>query len=110
MDKVILGGPTNANEGILVAYTITAKPGASGAYFMGMPGWELGSQPESCTGGTGRLVAGNGQPNYVHPGSCISYSQPPVGSAQLFFIPGVSYSLYSDKLYYKIVGVTNSTQ
>ena len=30
--QVVLGGPTNAGEGTLVAFTITAKPGASGTY------------------------------------------------------------------------------
>ena len=104
--QVVLGGPTNAGEGTLVAFAITAKPGASGTYSIALGGFELGSEPESC-GSNGELVAGNGQPNYALIGDCITYST--TSAQQPFTIPGVSYNLLSNNLYFRIASITNST-
>lgn len=105
--QVVLGGPTNEGEGTVVAYAITAKPGASGTYSISLGGFELGSEPESC-GSNGELIAGNGQPNYALIGGCITYS---TTSAQgSFTIPGVGYNILSNNIYFRIISVTNSTR
>ena len=104
--QVVLGGPTNAGEGTVVAYAITAKPGASGTYSISLGGFELGSEPDSCAS-NGELVAGNGQPDYALIGGCITYS---TTSAQSFTIPGVGYNILSNSVYFRIISVTNSTQ
>jgi len=104
--KVSLGGPNNTNEGTIIAYKIAAKPGASGTYFMELAGFLLGNSPgELCTGGAGQLVAGNGQPNYALPGSCMIE-----GSTGHFPIPGVGYTVPGNTLYYRIYGAGNATQ
>jgi len=104
--QVSLGGPNNTNEGTVIAYKIAAKPGASGTYFMELAGFLLGNSPgEICTGGAGQLVAGNGQPNYALPGSCIGET-----STGPFSIPGVGYTVPGNTLYYRIYGAGNATQ
>lgn len=106
--QIVLGGPTNSGEGTLVALEITAKPGASGTYSIALGGFEVGgSQPDSC-GSNGELVAGNGQPNYALIGGCITYSTTSTQSS--FTIPGVSYNILSNQIYFRIISVTNSTQ
>jgi hypothetical protein len=105
--QVVLGGPSNAGEGTLVAFAITAKQGASGTYSIALGGFELGSTPDSC-GSNGELVAGNGQPNYALIGGCITYSTTSTQSS--FTIPGVGYNLLANDLYFRITTVTNSTQ
>ena len=105
--QVVLGGPTNAGEGTLVAFTITAKPGASGTYSISLGGFELASEPASCAS-NGELIAGNGQPNYALIGGCITYST--TSTQQSFTIPGVGYNLLSNHLYFRITSMTNSTQ
>jgi len=109
VDYLSIGGPDNANEGTIVAYTITSKPGASGTYFMQLAGgYLLGGDPgETCTGGAGELVAGNGQPNYALPGNCITHVY---SSVQTYTIPGVTYQIVGNYLYYRIYGVGNSTR
>jgi len=104
--QVVLGGPANAGEGTVVAFAISAKPGASGTYSISLGGFELGSEPESC-GSNGELVAGNGQPDYALIGGCITYS---TTSTQSFTIPGVGYNILSNSVYFRIISVTNSTQ
>lgn len=105
--QVLLGGPTNAGEGTVVAFAITARPGASGTYTVGIEGYELGSEPDSC-GGNGYLIAGNGKPDYGLSGGCITYS---TTSAQgSFTIPGVTYNILSSTVYFRMLSVTNSTQ
>jgi hypothetical protein len=129
-DQILLGGPTNANEGTVVAYSITAKPGASGTYaltvqdsvesvqgpafligvdYIGAHGLE--TQPElhqTCGGPHVDLVAGNGRPNYV-PTPGLSECPVSVGGAS-FSIPGVSYQVPPNVLCYRIISLTNSTQ
>jgi len=107
--QVNLGGPTEINEGMLVAYTISAKPGASGTYFVDLQGYLLGGEGpgELCTGGAGELVAGNGHPNYALPGSCM---QEVPTSTDTYAIPGVAYNVPANELYYRIYGAGNATQ
>jgi len=122
---LVLGGPTDENEGTLVGFNITAKPGASGTYQLGflstagLDGYMLltGQGPESC-GAYGQLSAGDGSPNYaqlvVH---CITYdtsyyvsnsSVATSGSTQLT-ISGSGYPPVNGYLYFRVLGVTNST-
>jgi len=108
LDQILLGGPSNINEGSVVAFTITAKPGASGTYDLGIRGMEAaGSEPMGC-GDFGSLLAGSGQPNYAIIGGCITYST--TNANPPFTIPGVSYNILSNDLYFRIVTLTNSTQ
>ena len=106
--QLSLGGPSNLNEGTTIAYALSAKPGASGTYFMALQGWLLGPEPMACTGGAGQLIAGNGRPAYAIPGSCMLPGD--LTSANGFAILGVDYRVISDNLYYRIVGASNSTR
>jgi hypothetical protein len=108
--QVTLGGPNDTNEGTIIAYTISARPGASGTYFIELEGFLLGGEGpgELCTGGAGELVAGNGQPNYALPGSCVLES--PISPGHTYAIPGVGYDVYGNVLYYRIYGAGNATQ
>ena len=116
-----MGGPTNENEGIIVAFAVTAKTGASGTYQLGylpsssLATWMLAAQePEQC-GYYGQLVAGNGQPSYVQPTGCITYtttnesSSTATSNSSAPTIPGISYQLISGDLYFRVVGVAGST-
>lgn len=105
--QILLGGPTNAGEGTVVAFEITAKPGASGTYTIGLAGFGLGSEPDSCGGSNGYLIAGNGQPDYALVGGCITYSTTSSSSST---IPGVSYNILSNDVYFRIISLTNSTK
>jgi hypothetical protein len=116
-DQLLLGGPTNANEGTVVAYSITAKPGASGTYQVTVQGWQLGAQGVENCGPDGEpvavnLVAGNGQPDYVYsaPGMCGAINVTGTNSTQAFSVPGVSYQIPSNVVLYRIISLTNSTQ
>ena len=70
--SVQLGGPSNEDEGFLVEYQITPKPGiTNGAY-----GLNLGADEPNPNGVEGcttdfLVVLGNGVPNYDNVGSCI---------------------------------------
>jgi hypothetical protein len=110
--SLTLGGPSDKNEGTIVAYSITAKPGASGTYQLGyLPSSSLNTylldpqEPKQC-GYYGSLVAGDGQPNYVQPTGCITYAT--TSNSNSMNIPGISYSLTSGYLYFEIVGVISS--
>jgi hypothetical protein len=120
--QLVIGGPTNVNEGTMVAYALEANSGASGTYQLGFfssasfSSWLLGPQaPESC-GYYGELVAGNGQPNYAQNlGGCLTYptsylsSSVSSGISSYYTLPGIPYPLLVGNLYFRIVGVTNST-
>jgi hypothetical protein len=119
-NQLLLGGPSNINEGTVVAYAITARPGASGTYTLAIPGWDVGDSggggPLRCAE-SGDLVTGSGQPDYEIIGGCIfeyttsSPGSPTItNSTQSFQIPGVNYGIMSDNLYFKIIDATNSTQ
>ncbi len=131
--QLVIGGPTNENEGTVVAYNLTAKAGASGTYQLGyflsssLNSWMLGPQePEQC-GYYGQLVAGSGQPNYAQPTGCITYTyttttclcptapaacpcaSETTASSSSPSIPGIPYPLITGEVYFRIVGVINST-
>jgi hypothetical protein len=76
-NTIELRGPTNANEGVIVAISITANPGASGTYWAnvqqgGQDAWYLAGQGGEKGGPSGILVAGTGQPDYVPSNVLIS--------------------------------------
>lgn len=117
-DQLVLGGSANANEGTVVAYSITGKPGATGTFPLTLHGSALDSADYILSQGLATcpldfdLVAGNGQPNYVPP------PHPTTGCAvvdnygilpESFGIPGVSYRLPPDILCYRVISLTNST-
>jgi hypothetical protein len=117
--SIELGGPTNANEGIVVALSITAKPGASGTYWVqvrqgvlegAVQGGEVGLYLTGQGGEEGLrfvLVAGTGQPDYV---SNVVEMPLYLSCTSSFTIPGEPYNICPDYLYYRIIGMTNSTQ
>jgi hypothetical protein len=108
VDQLLLGGPTNANEGTILALSITAKPGASGIYQLALQRAQLESEGgyESCPNGD--LVAGNGQPNYVPPNEiCLPII---ITGGTQFSIPGLGYTAPGGVLLYRIISLTNSTQ
>jgi len=113
-DQLTLGGTANAGEGTVLAYSITAKAGASGTYWLRVGGstWnqgvQLGSLELQECGYNDDLVAGNGQPNYVagDVSLCIDIS----GGEPTFSIPGVGYQVPAGFLCYRIISLTNSTQ
>jgi hypothetical protein len=69
---VQLGGPSNDNEGFMVVYQITAKPGITdGAYGLNLAADEpIPNGAEGCTTDF-LIVLGNGVPNYDNVGSCV---------------------------------------
>ncbi|MDA4115615.1 MAG: hypothetical protein OK442_03545 [Thaumarchaeota archaeon] len=117
-DQLLIGGPSNANEGIVVGYSITAKPGVNGTYGVGLPGWLVGSDggPVFGSGCTdGELVAGSGRPDYFPGTSCFgclttsSGSSTQSTSSQSFTIPGAACVGYNT-LMWGVIKVVNSTQ
>lgn len=112
-DDLSLGGPTNSSEGTVVAYSINARPGASGTYQLRVDASVLGTQGVSNCGPHGLvafdLVEGNGQPNYLPPAvpvSCIVM----IGTSQTYTIPGLPYNIPPNTLCYRIISMMNSTQ
>lgn len=120
--QITLGGPTNESEGTIIAYSITAKPGASGTYWLGVltgtrGAFMLGSQPETC-GAYGLLVAGNGEPDYsaLMTPLCVGYPMSAVtGTCTLAVagcpagtIQGVKYPLLAGLTYFDLIGATSS--
>jgi len=118
--QLLIGGPSNVNEGVVVGYMITAKPGVSGTYGVGFPGWRIGgagggtpATGDACT--MGQLVAGGGEPDYRLEGSCIecsmvsSSSSTEANSATPFAIPGAG-CVSSSTLFFQFIAETNSTQ
>jgi len=107
-DQLTLGGPANEGEGTVLAYSITAKAGASGTYQVALQRYQLGPQGpwEDCANGD--LVAGNGQPNYVPPNEgCLPIL---ISGGTQFSIPGLGYTVPGGILLYRIISLTNSTQ
>ena len=112
-DEIVLGGPANENEGAVVTYAVTAIAGASGTYQLGflqsssLGTWMLALNPEQCAY-YGELVAGNGQPNYAQQlGGCITYNTTYFTTTT---VSGITYPLLTNNIYFRILGVTNSTQ
>lgn len=114
LDQLTLGGPTNAGEGTVLAYSITAKAGASGTYWLAVKAFLLAQGGLRACGPPynaelfGSLLAGNGQPDYVPPAYlpvCIEGGGPPT-----FSIPGVNYTVPAGFLCFRIISLSNSTQ
>lgn len=115
--EVVLGGPTNQSEGVVVAFAVTAKPGASGTYQLDTrlqvqgegetppTPVRLGSDYPGQCGDYGVVVAGNGEPNYsgqdIH---CTVWATSTTG----WTVPGVPYKLDSGYLYFRIVAERDS--
>jgi hypothetical protein len=112
------GGPASGDEGAIMAFGITAKPGASGTYQLNLHGplavpgqsvqvYSLAPQGlEGCLGNVD-LMAGNGQPNYVSPNETCAPVQTNGGGQ--FSIPGLGYKVPGGVLLYRIISMTNST-
>jgi hypothetical protein len=66
----------------------------------------LGQNPEGCYE-FGEVTAGNGLPNHDMGGGCVVYTT--TSSTHSYTIPGVSYDLESNSLYFRIVSLVNST-
>jgi hypothetical protein len=137
--QLVVGGNTNENEGTVVAFQVTAKAGASGTYqlgFLSSPGlgggaWMLGSQEPLRCGYYGQLEAGSGQPDYnqgidscityttasttttclcpTAPAACPCASETTTSTSSSPSLPGIPYALMDGSVYFRIVGVTNST-
>lgn len=121
---LVIGGPNSVNEGTVIAYTFTAIAGASGTYGLGIRFDQSNGgvsymmtpqQPNEC-GDYGEIVASNGQPYYFPEGGCISYTvsyqsgSTIANSSKYHSIQGIQYPLLSGDLYFRVLGITNSTQ
>jgi hypothetical protein len=111
--QMVIGGPSNANEGTTVAFAVNFKPGASGIYELGLFSSEglnaymLGAkEPESC-GVYGQILAGSSsRPNYAQEQvGCVTYNTSSSGSITA---SGIPYPL-TPGIYFRILGVTNSS-
>jgi len=109
-NQLVFGGPQEENEGAVVAFAVTAKPGTSGTYELSFSGnYMLAStEPVECPY-YGTLVAGNGQPLYVFPTGCLSYITSGTNTSSLPTIQGVQYPILTNTRYFRVVGVINST-
>jgi hypothetical protein len=105
-NQLVIGGPSNESEGVFVAYAITAKPGASGAYQIGFDAWFLGSQMASSCNSYGELAAGSGKPDYIGAGYLNCTTTP--ATSGYYSVSGIPYPVLSG-LYFRTVGITNST-
>ena len=126
-NQLVIGGPSNENEGVTVAFAIIAKTGASGTYQINFPGicsgcstaWKLTpTEPLNC-GYYLELTTGNGQPNYAQlVDMCITYltynsstsSTTETSTTSYHTLSGIQYPLYNQWLYFRITATTNSTQ
>jgi len=109
-NQLVFGGPQNENEGDVVAFAVSAKPGASGTYELGFSGNYMltPTEPAECAY-YGTLVAGNGHPLYVFPEGCITYNTSGTNTSSLPTIQGVPYPILTNTLFFRVVGVINST-
>ena len=107
-NQLVFGGPQDEDEGAVVAFAVTAKPAASGTYELVFSGNYMlaPSEPTECPYYES-LVAGNGNPLYVFPTGCITYVV--TGMGNLPSILGIQYPILTKTLYFRIVGVINST-
>jgi hypothetical protein len=102
---LVLGGPTFENEGEIIGFNITAKPGASGTYQLslfsssGLGAFLLaGQEPESC-GDYGQLLAGSGSPNYAQMAiHCVTIATTSVSTG---------HPHPDGYLYFKVLGVSS---
>lgn len=128
---LVLGGPTNANEGTVVAFTLTAKPGVVGTYTLTLQHFMLALQsgalsPDVQTAYLAPaqgyslcfpyfdLVVGNGQPNFAagpNPTTGCYSGGGAVGAPPVAFgVPGLSYMVPPNVAFFRVVSTTNSTQ
>jgi hypothetical protein len=109
-NHLIFGGPQDEDEGAVVAFAVTAKPGTSGTYELVFSGDYMLApmEPAECYY-YDTLVTGSGSPLYVYPEGCITYAVTGTSTANLPSIPGIQYPILPNTLYFRIVGVTNST-
>jgi hypothetical protein len=109
-NQLVFGGPQNENEGAVVAFAVTAKPGTSGTYELSFSGNYMLApiEPARCAY-YGTLVAGDGHPLYVFPGGCITYITSGTNTSSLPTIQGVPYPILTNTLFFRVVGVINST-
>jgi len=109
-NQLVFGGPQNENEGAVVAFAVTPKPGTSGTYELSFSSnYMLSStEPADCPY-YGTLEAGNGQPLYVFPTGCLTYITSGTNTSSLPTIQGVQYPILTNTLYFRVVGVINST-
>jgi len=109
-NHLVFGGPQNEDEGAVVAFAVTAKPGASGTYELVFSGDYMlsGGEPVECYYYE-TLIAGSGSPLYVYPEGCITYAVTGTSTGNLPSIPGIQYPILTNTLYFRIVGAINST-
>jgi hypothetical protein len=109
-NHLVFGGPQNEDEGAVVAFAVSTKPGASGTYELVFSGDYMLApmEPAQCYY-YDTLVAGDGSPLYVYPTGCITYAVTGTSTASLLSIPGIQYPILTNILYFRIVGVINST-
>jgi len=109
-NHVVFGGPQNEDEGVVVAFAVTAKPYASGTYELVFSGNYMlsGSEPVECYYYE-TLAAGSGSPLYVYPEGCITYAVTGTSTGNSPSIPGIQYPILTNTLYFRIVGAVNST-
>ncbi|MDA4115706.1 MAG: hypothetical protein OK442_04030 [Thaumarchaeota archaeon] len=111
-DQLVLGGPTNENEGAVVAVAITANPGASGTYELdlhsqvqgGLSAFRLGGGDVEICGDYGEITAGNGMPDYS-PGVGCTVSIP---KSSPWNVLGLPYDLDNGDTYFRIIAEGNS--
>jgi hypothetical protein len=111
-NHLVFGGPQDEDEGAVVAFAVMAKPGASGTYELVFSGNYMLApmEPAECYY-YDTLVAGNGSPLYTNTNfdPCITYAITGTTIGNLLSIPGIQYPILTDTLYFRIVGVINST-
>jgi hypothetical protein len=114
-NELVIGGPNSENEGAVIAYALTARPGASGTYELDFPSFSYNFPGLDSCGYCGEVVTGNGQPSYLNTGftGCISYS---VSNTAGAVTNGTKYTVIDDRvlinggIYFHISGIANYTQ
>jgi len=118
--ELVIGGPNSTNEGAVIAFALTAKPGASGSYELNFNSVSYVinvNEPEQC-GSYGEIVAGDGEPSYLFTGfnGCITYATNVTTNSTKYTVidnEGLINGndvLINGNVYFQIVGATNSTQ
>jgi len=109
-NHLVFGGPQDEDEGAVVAFAVAGKPGASGTYELVFSGNYMLApvEPAECYY-YDTLVAGTGSPLYVYPEGCITYAVTGTSTGNLPSIPGIQYPILTNTLYFRVVGVINST-
>jgi len=111
-NHLVFGGPQDEDEGAVVAYAVTAKPGTSGTYELDFSGSYMLSpgEPMECVYYE-TLIAGSGNPLYVYQYGfgCITYAFTGTATGNLPSIQGIQYPILTNTLFFRIVGVINST-